>query len=237
MTSPVIRAIAAMQAGHDPCRPGFPRRLDEPSGDAALIELGARWAKANAEYSDACKRLGLSMETARHPEPPEALFAQNGDTAFRFAKYAVVRADGRRWYCLGSLDERVSLALRKAQTREHRRPVRPEEELPADAHTVIENVPWPEAQARADGIVHAWDTWRSAIEAADIEAGVPAAEARVEHLLAVVGPLEDRIEVATAHTLAGVQVKARYAVSFADLDSQIPEELVIGILRELVALA
>ena len=92
------------------------------------------------------------------PERPAALFFRASDHPLRLGKFLThpdhlegteVTADDIAWM------------KRKPYVREVRRPVRPEDNLPADARTVVETYPWPEAQERADEIVTAWEAWHA----------------------------------------------------------------------------
>ena len=110
----------------------------------------------------------------------------------------------------------VAWLRRKPYVREVRRPVRPEDNLPSDAHTVVEAHPWPEAQARADEIITAWDSWKA--ECARVLASTEdeefEAEERKEAVEAEILALADRIAALPATTAEGLQIKLRASAHY-----------------------
>ena len=74
---------------------------------------------------------------------------------------------------------------------------------------VPEMQPWPEAQARADEILSAWDAWHEARGATDHAHGVHAAEARCSELAGEIHVIWDRMASMPAHTAEGLRVKLR----------------------------
>ena len=184
--------------------------IGEPAieADADLIRLGQRFEAARKRETAACEACNAAQDEAdQHmPERPAALLFRASDHPMRLGKFLThpdhlegeeVTADDVAWM------------KRKPYVREVRRPVRPEDNLPADARTVVDTFPWPEAQERADEIVTAWDAWHTeqlrihgeyvtaALDDAANEAG-KAAEALVQ-----------RIADLPARTAEGFRVKLR----------------------------
>ncbi|MCJ2125097.1 hypothetical protein MKL11_21575 [Methylobacterium sp. J-077] len=114
--------------------------------------------------------------------------------------------------------EDVAWMRRKPYAREVRRPVRPEDGLPADAHTVVESHPWPEAQARADEIITAWDAWKAecARVRASIEGEETEAEERAEAVEVEILALADRVAEMPATTAEGLRIKLRVSAHYVE---------------------
>ncbi|MHC2109277.1 hypothetical protein [Methylobacterium sp. CM6246] len=115
---------------------------------------------------------------------------------------------------------------RKPYVREVRRPVRPEDNLPWDAHTVVDTHPWPEAQERADEIVTAWEAWHTERLRIHGEYVTDALDDAANKAGEQTTDLALRIAELPARTVAGFRVKLRalacYNPSFFYLD---PPEL------------
>ena len=129
-------------------------------GDSELLQLSRQFEAARKREIAACEACNAAQDDAdRHmPERPPALLFRASDHPLRLGKFLThpdtlegeeVTADDVAWM------------KRKPYIREVRRPVRPEDNLPADARTVIDTYPWPEPQERADEIVTAWDAWHA----------------------------------------------------------------------------
>lgn len=203
--------------------------------DASLLDLWRRREQMCAAERGASKRLdAISMATI-FPEPSEAVFLRESDHDLGLAKYTSVRHCGRRWYPFEAAD-----AERRGWRRNHwrwgTRPVTPEDNLPDGALTTSYREPWPEAKARADEIARAWDRHRAAMETIGESSGLVAAnaewEARDDDLAAIDGAIGE----ATAHTFAGLTVKARLAQIDIDKDSEPDRELIAGLVRDILAM-
>ncbi|WP_133239431.1 hypothetical protein [Microvirga sp. KLBC 81] len=77
--------------------------------------------------------------------------------------------------------------------------------------TVLE--PWPEAQARADEIVAAWDKYRAADKAAQEQSGFAQANKDECEVVQALHELEERIARTRAHSPQGMLVKAHIAAT------------------------
>ncbi len=85
--------------------------------------------------------------------------------------------------------------------------------LPRDALEIQRLEPWPEAQARANEIISAWDQYHADVERAHEESGVEAAEQAENKAMDEMDDIRDRIARTRAHTLKGLLIKARMAES------------------------
>lgn len=181
---------------------------ENPAGDALLLQLGRQFDAARKRETAACDACNTAQEKAnRHmPARPPALLFRASDHPLRLGKFLThpdhlegteVTADDIAWM------------KRKPYVREVRRPVRPEDNLPADAHTVVETYPWPEAQERADEIVTAWDAWRAERNRVQDEYVTPALDAAANQAGEQATDLALRIAELPARTVAGFRVKLR----------------------------
>ena len=181
---------------------------ENPDGDALLLQLGRQFEAARKRETAAGEACNAAQDEAdRHmPERPAALFFRASDHPLRLGKFLThpdhlegteVTADDIAWM------------KRKPYVREVRRPVRPEDNLPADAHTVVEAHPWPEAQERADEIVTAWDDWTAAKAAIGVQYGRPDLEEAADEAGEQTTDLVLRIAELPARTVAGFRVKLR----------------------------
>ncbi|MDH2311458.1 hypothetical protein [Methylobacterium brachiatum] len=180
----------------------------DSGADAQLLQLGRQFEAARKLETAACDACNAAQNEAdRHmPERPAALFFRASDHPLRLGKY-LTHPDDLEGNAVTSED--IAWMKRKPYVREVRRPVRPEDNLPAGARTVVDTFPWPEAQERADEIVTAWDAWHAekvrihgkyvteALDDAANEAGDIATD------------LALRIADLPARTVAGFQVKLR----------------------------
>lgn len=177
--------------------------------DAALIDLGIELTGAEAclraaedDYEARCDAALAAM-----PERPASLTFREADARFNL----------RREHCHPAAMEGSSVQIgdvewmsRRPLTHEIKRPVRPGERAWHDhpGH-VLEVVPFPEAQARADEIVAAWEAWAAAQQAIDEAHGLPEAEARCSPAYAAVKSALDRLAALPARTVDGMHIKLR----------------------------
>lgn len=225
VTAP-LPAVAAPVAGDHP--------------DAALIALGQRWVEAYRVERAAAARWEAIPNASDLIATPDAVAFHPGDDALGIGRLATFLQDGRLWYCVGDRDCNPryahASALREPRRRRVTRPVRPEDNLPADAISVTTGEPWPEAQARADAIVAAWD-WRTAeVARQNAASGHDEAEAAWNACDTALDAIEQEISAAKAHTLAGLTIKARLAQSLDDRHHRVSDDLLFEIVRGLVAL-
>lgn len=96
--------------------------------------------------------------------------------------------------------------------------------------------PWPEAQARADEIVAAWDAREAEIARRNEVSGFDAAKEAWEARDAALDIIEDEIAAAEAHTVTGLTIKARLAASWDERGYRATDTLTTGIIAGLIAL-
>ncbi|WP_066922877.1 hypothetical protein [Methylobacterium sp. CCH5-D2] len=185
--------------------------------DTALLALGRRWREAVAareavsEHADACA-------TAAHraaPGLPEAVLYREGDDALDIAHFTSARGDGRRWYSVGT-----SACDGKASW----------------MRAMVHGPQTPRA-VRATEIVAAFDAWRAACQATHDACGLTAADSAWEEACERVSEIEDHISAATAHTPAGLAVKARIAEQDIEAGNKPAQALLAGLVRDVLAIA
>lgn len=230
ITGPVTTAIRVMEADHDPRRrlvlsalaaaPFVPRPAvgREAHPDAALLGLKARWEAAEAAYSQACRITSELHDATTFPPLPAAIFVQEGDCELRLANYARDRNDGRRWYMVEPANSELR-GLRRQFWRDRVLPAAETDDRVPRGHTIVERTPWPEAQARADEIVAAWDGYQAAREAALDASGYNAAQRESDRCGRLLSAIEDELKSAVPQTLAGLAVLADFAQRYqTDID-------------------
>lgn len=231
----ILGALAAAPVVSVPVLAALPAAAGEPHPDAALLALGAWFEAAETAYRAACRRAEEIEAAIVLPEKPAAIYAAEGDDALGLARYAAERDDGRHWYIVGRADASPKPGLRQPRLRLAERDATPADGLPAHS-TVARYVPWPEAQARADEIVSAYEAWVAERDRIDVESGLEAANRASDALGEELSDIEAAIEDATARTLDGLRVKARMARRDLDQGFQINEALHESLIRDLLAM-
>ncbi|TXN52401.1 hypothetical protein [Methylobacterium sp. WL2] len=181
---------------------------ENPAGDALLLQLGRQFEAARKREIAACEACNAAQREAdRHmPDRPAALLFRSSDHPLRLGKF-LTHPDDLEGTEVTADD--VAWMKRKPYVREVRRPVRPEDNLPADAHTVVESHPWPEAQERADEIVTAWDRWCAAKATISMQYLPPELDDAANDAGDAGVTLAERIAALPAHTAEGFRVKLR----------------------------
>ena len=185
-------------------------RMSEPEtiADADLLRLGRLFEAARAREMAACEACNAAAKEARNhmPERPAALRYRASDHALYLHKHytSPEYLDGRE-----ITSDDVEWVSRKRHVRDVRRPVRPEDKLPADAQFVVGQEPWPEAQARADGIVAAWEAWHAEINAVYAAHGLPGLEETADKAGDATAALAERLAAIPARTAEGFRLKLR----------------------------
>lgn len=200
----------------------FIRRPDPPplpadEVDAELLQLGAQLGDAIARaraLHEASQQL-IEARISATPKRRTCLYFREDDRRLYLRQYLTEPAalDGMEV----SADD-VAWMRRKPYVREVRRAPRPDDGLPADAHTIVEHHPWPEAQARADEIITAWDAWKAecARVRAAFESDEDEREDRAEAAKVEVEALADRIAEMPAFSAEGLLIKLRAAGHYED---------------------
>lgn len=187
---------------------GIDDMLDEDDADAELIRLGRQFEVAAARETELGAIASAACDEAlRHmPERPAALLFREDDSLFRLRRDRGVgvppAGDEYEWRDIEALRGRTF-------TRRVERLVTPEDKLPSSAHTIVGGEPWPEAQARADEIVDAWDSWHAERHQARVEHGEIAADEAEDAARLVTQALVERIAAERATTAEGFRVKLR----------------------------
>lgn len=212
----------------------LPVLAGEPHPDAELLDLERRRVEVQTAADEAQSRWGALTDSITLPEAPDALLLRDEDRVLKLAVYAVERDDGRMWYAVEPIGVERRL-LRRKHWRWQRRPTRPGDG-PLGTDWIETRVPWPEAQARADEIVAAWDAWVAEKDRIHEASGWNAAGDEWDRLDDLLEEIEYAIWATTAHTSAGLLVKARLAQRDFDEDNTPPPELMAGIVRDILAM-
>jgi len=212
-----------------------PVAADHP--DAELIALWQRWEEARRIERAALARWDTIPNARDLIDTPEALSVQPDDDALGIANLADVTHDGRLWYCVGNPGSRHRASvLREPRRRNRIRPPVPSDNLPTNAWAVVSGEPWPEAQARADAIVAAWDWYEAETARLNEASGHDAAEREWQACDGELGIAEDDIMNTQARNLAGLTIKARIAHEQDARGDRVSTDLLFEIVRGLVAL-
>ncbi|MCJ2118779.1 hypothetical protein MKK65_19785 [Methylobacterium sp. J-001] len=181
---------------------------ENPAGDALLLQLGRQFEVARARELAAYKAWNEAEREAaqRMPKRPASLLYRASDHSLRLRKYLT---DPTTLEGMEVTAEDIEWMKRKPYVRQVERVVRPEDNLPADAHTVVEAHPWPEAQDRADEIVTAWGEWCAAKAAAEAQQDWSEFEDRAEQAGNAAADIVQRIGGLPAQTASGLRVKLR----------------------------
>ena len=227
----------------------------EPPG-ADLARAIAAYEAAAAEHEAALELISeanaIYMELGGAPSRPEALFYREQDRELGLSASAVSEGE-RRVYPVSTLK------YLRHTPRVHRREVNhpatladgfTQDDIDADVVRIqVVREPWPEAQARADEIVAAWDAWgaehtrrlsRSGLQAArEVEKRACAARSKASNDLAWV-PADDLVGILKKVALV-VAIHGDDAASFLD-DSLLEasgddQRLIASIVHDLMLMA
>jgi len=158
--------------------------------DAEIIALAVEYEQAKAAREVSSNILEEAEARYVGPEIPAALMPRHGDPlSFRPCR----THDGILWYMNLVATFRKAPVTRPATTDDGER---------------IE-VPYPQAQARADEIVAAHDRWKADCDQAKAECGLAAADEEDTRLNVRMWELHDALVAMQPKTIAGVQAKAR----------------------------
>jgi hypothetical protein len=183
---------------------------DEAPDDAGLVRLGQLFEAARAREVAACEACNAAGRTADKLMPwrPEVLTLRTSDHPLRIYRMLTypTALEGHQ-LTASDIDW---LRGRMPMMQEVLRPVRPGERTHIDhPGRRFEIVPHPEAQARAEEIITAWDAWQGVRNricgkhlTQELEDVADAAGAATEGLA-------ERIANCSAHTAAGFRVKLR----------------------------
>lgn len=190
--------------------------------DAEIIALAVEYEHARAAREAHHPILEAAEALYVEPTIPAALMPRRGDP-LSFGPCR--RQDGTWWYINLVHQFRTVPVTRPATTDDGER---------------IE-VPYPQAQARADEIVAAYDQWRAECDRAKSESGFAAADEQDTRLYERMWELHDALSSSQPKTLEGVQAKARGSMLRHDLFETEEEccsdkELALSIVRDIVRL-
>ncbi|MCJ2049658.1 hypothetical protein [Methylobacterium sp. J-070] len=182
----------------------------EAGADAELLRLGAQFAVARAREIAACEACNEAQREAdRHmPERPACLIYRASDARLNVHQ---------NWMMADALEGRevhhqdvARLRRIMPMTHEVLRPIRKGERAHRDhlGHQ-FDIVPHPDAQARAEEIVTAWDAWRAEQARVQDQYLTPELERAAETAGEDAANLAELIACCSAHTADGFRVKLR----------------------------
>lgn len=209
--------------------PAIAIAADHP--DAELFALGRQHDAIYAKMKDAERRMDIVAPLGPKPIEPEALKVRPGDEALGMPKpydYGVGGPDNYNW-------REVNELKRNRRVRPYRGPVKlerveyadvPEIVTAAIAYSNARDEPWPEAQARADEIVSAFEAYDAERKCPEYDCeAVAEIEKEIDGYYDELRPVDEAIVAMRAVTLDGLLVKAR-AVRWMYHDD--PEEIMVG---------
>jgi hypothetical protein len=197
-------------------------------GDAEVAAAIARYEAADQAFEDAEEEMYAAYQRCHdlgEVPIPDALYELPTDADLGLGQGHMESKDGRRWYAQANAER---LRRRPRMREQYRDPT--EEECRRSRHKIgvdkiIFHEPWPEAQARADEIVAAWD-WLTAERDARKEASGSFAAERA----AAVAKAEREAACAAltkvqAKTLHGLKLKAALVASWFENIEEMDEEI------------
>lgn len=193
--------------------------IASPVPDAALIRLDAEYRKAGERFHRSLERVVACENAANWPDRPDALRVQPDDRALGVGS----RQANDDYY--SGMDVEALRARRRTRRVEYDFDSRTGERWPRGRapeyvfETLVKAEPWPEAQARADEIVTAYDAYREAERQEEHRSGLTAAEDEADALSAELRRIESAIIAEPARTPRGLAIKAG-VLSKTDLSAE-----------------
>jgi hypothetical protein len=183
---------------------------EDPAGDALLLQLGRQFEAARAREIAACEGCNAAgREAERHmPERPACLTLRASDAPLHVYP-RIMMAAALEGIQLKSADIEW-LRGRMPMVHEVLRPIREGERAHIDhPGRKFDIVPHPEAQARAEEIVGAWDTWWAEKIRVHGEYLTDALDEAANDAGSTVAALAEQIAALPARTAEGFRVKLR----------------------------
>ncbi|WP_404286472.1 hypothetical protein ACD578_15920 [Microvirga sp. RSM25] len=186
------------------------------SDDNALLALGREWWAAWGRVAELDGRVeeAESHFWSIHPQMPQELTVQPHDFALDMPR------GENHWRQSADASQQIYNQAAIARLRAKACTRQDWSRVVGDSETGVlpGQKPFPEAQARADEIVSAWDAYQASIADARERSGLTAAEQALTENNGSLHNLEERIATTRATTREGKLLKARMAAaaSFAD---------------------
>jgi hypothetical protein len=194
--------------------------------DAALFAALARFHDANRAVDLACAAEDEAMSRYEAPDFPDALWVRDKDPGL-VVPVGYSGGGGQRRYFQDVTIEYLRKLPCERRIR-HERPATAEggftEAELAEGQVIVryERQPWPEAQARADEIVTAFDAWQSEKQRRRDASGLTTALSAVDGARRAYRKARDELIRIPARTMEGVIAKAACVIEsfYADEDGQ-----------------
>ena len=197
------------------------------AADGDLFAALTRFREANRAVDLACAAEDEAMNRYEAPDFPDALWVRDTDPGLVVPVGYSGGGGGQRRYFQDVTIEYLRKLPCERRIR-HERPATAEDgfteaEL-AEGQVIVryERQPWPEARARADEIVSAWDEWQSEKQRRRDASGLTAASRAVEGARRAYRKARDELLRIPARTMEGVVAKAACVMEcfYADEDGQ-----------------
>lgn len=223
-TAPVALGVAALVT---PAIPADDGDHEIRAVVARMRATDAAYTRANEEHEAAWRRY---RDLGGRPEIPDALFRREGDDDLGLWSGTVRRLDGPDVF------DRSAIEFYRARPRlkaiEVRRPVTladgfSEEEVASGINVIVRTTrePWPEAQARADEVVAAWDAYVAEETRCRAVSGLDAASKASEACLEAYTEARKEVAATPARTLEGIALKVSVVMGFYDGLVDLAEEI------------
>jgi hypothetical protein len=206
--------------------------------DAELLDLCSQLDQLHAQLKAWFREQEEAYERYKPLEPPmpEALRVRSGDRDLELPvpdewKPELKKDVPTDWY-----NGRVVGELkRQPRTKREEIPIvwgdgkpvvwsKHSKEIAKNREVLVKEVPWPEAQARADEIVAAFGSWQSERKAIGCSVGLDDTNDVTDAFYEKIQPLEGRIIEMPAKTLEGFRAKARAVVYSYSSPEELAEE-------------
>ncbi|MGA0594948.1 hypothetical protein [Enterovirga sp. CN4-39] len=191
----------------------IPAAATPAEADGLLLAAIDRFRNAVAAHNVALAADDDAMERYDAPEFPETLYVRNTDCGLVVPVGYSGRGDERRYFKEVTIEYLRKVPCERVVT--HARPATMEDgftekEVTSGIDIVVRHTrePWPEAQARADEIVAAWDAWQAEVERRCDASGRTAAKAALDATQPAYVAARDALLETDARTIEGVIAKA-----------------------------
>jgi hypothetical protein len=208
--------------------------------DAPLLALLSKWEAARLRLNEASAGADAAGARLADFPAPAPILCANEDVALELcAKYWVGTA-----YSVDAIEDFRANPRRRYWVRA----AVASDNLPTltDDSKVEVSAPWPEAQARANEIVAAFDGWQRAIKRNQDETGIVDAEARFFALSPIEMDLREEVAATPARSMTGLFAKARHVERNLELDGLLEGEtpsldepqsiLILSVFRDFLSL-
>jgi hypothetical protein len=220
------RAVLAGLGAALPAAAAGAPALAAPEPEAELLAAVARFREADAAHVAAVEATLEAQARYEEPDLPEALYGQNWDMPYGLPSCVWDEKAGGFVYTADAIERMRGVR----QMRRVQRAPTPEEversngAIDPEYDVITFRRPWPEAQARADEIVAAWDWFIAERERQGEISGLTAALQSEKAAFEAWQAAARAVAAARVTTLQGAALKAQAAGLYRDGDVEAIEE-------------